>query len=62
MTWTSNAMWPCGTLVGGEQVTTDTHETKQQAQAVASMLERDGFGGDGEVFPVRTWVAQVPNV
>lgn len=49
----SNAEWPNG------EVTTDRHGTREQAQAVCDGLERMGYGGDGLVFPVRTWVEEV---
>lgn len=56
--WNSNAEWPVGTC-SDTTITTDTHQYKEQAQAVCDLLERMGFGGDGKVFPVRTWVEVV---
>lgn len=53
MSWTSNAQWPKGSVCQGK--TTDTHDTEAQARAVCRMLERDGLGGEGKVFPLRTW-------
>ena len=56
--WTSNAEWPCQS-----EPTTDEHDTREQAQAVCTALERNGMGGEREIFPLRTWVAPVmPNV
>lgn len=52
--WTSNAEWPCQS-----QPTTDEHDTREQALAVCAALERKGMGGDGEIFPLRTWIAPV---
>lgn len=52
----SKARWPEGTIIGGPDVTSDTHETFEQAQAVCLLLKREGFGGERKVFPVATWV------
>jgi len=57
--FTSNAEWPEGTI-SGTLVSSDTHETRGLAQEVCRMMEGQGFGGDAEVFPVRTWVEVVP--
>lgn len=40
--------------------TTDDHGTEAEAQGVADMLMRDGFGGERRVFPVETGVRPVP--
>lgn len=40
-------------------ISEDTHDTKEQAEAVCRMLERDGFGGNGQIFPIRTWIEPV---
>ena len=59
MKWTSWAEWPKGHIVGAspENTTSDTHETREAAEAVCAMLRRDGLGGERCHFPVRTWVA-----
>jgi hypothetical protein len=62
--WRSNAEWPCGLIhngVGGPpaNITEDGHDTKEQAEAVCRMLERDGFGGERVHFPIRTWVEPI---
>jgi len=36
-------------------ITTDLHETEDQAKAVCRGLERTGLGGEGKHFPKRTW-------
>jgi len=56
--WTSNAQWPKGSVIQSRanDKTTDFHSTESQAVAVCRMLERDGLGGNGKVFPIRTWV------
>ena len=53
--WKSNAEWP---EVPGLYVkfSDDKHDTEEQAEAVCKMLRERGFGGDGKIFPVRTWV------
>lgn len=54
----SNAEWPKGTCDFLDNVSEDKHSTYEEAKAVCSMLERDGHGGDGEIFPLRTWVSR----
>ena len=63
MKYTSNAKWPrMDAYIGNSDTTSDEHDTREQAQAVCDMLERDGFGGAGKMFPVKTWVeAKSPN-
>jgi hypothetical protein len=58
MKWDSFAEWPKGSIVQSRanDITTDTHLTEPAAQAVCRMLERDGLGGEGKIFPLRTWV------
>ncbi len=38
---------------------TDDHDTKEQALIVCSLLRRQGFGGDGKVFPLSTRVEPI---
>lgn len=59
--FTSNAKWPKEVSVSGDgrNVSTDQHHTKKGAQAVCDALERNGFGGEGKIFPIETWVEQV---
>jgi hypothetical protein len=52
----SNAEW---NLQGKVTVSTDRHNTQEQAEAVCAGLEREGLGGQGIDFPVRTWVSPV---
>lgn len=57
----SFAQWPAGTVTGagGTDITEDTHESKEAAEAVCDMLRQSGFGGDRSVFPINTWVEPV---
>lgn len=55
MRFKSFAQWPPGTISGGNDTSDDTHDTREQAEAVCQLLRRNGFGGCGQVFPVRTW-------
>ncbi len=58
----SNALWPAelsGVSVYGDSISTDTHDTEAQAHAICRALQRHGFGGEGKVFPLRTWVSPV---
>lgn len=50
--FTSHVEWPAETGIG---VSEDTHDTQAQADAVCSFLRRNGLGGEGKVFPLRTW-------
>jgi len=56
----SNAEWPVDerlpSLKNSDNTTMDKHDTKEQAVAVCRMLEQQGFGGEGIIFPIRTWV------
>ena len=56
--WTSNAQWPKNSIIQrrANDKTVDFHLTEAAAKAVCRMLERDGLGGEGKVFPLRTWV------
>jgi len=54
----SNAQWPdCVALGTSDNSSTDSHYTKKEAESICKMLERDGFGGDGLIFPIKTWVS-----
>lgn len=61
--WRSCAEWPEGLVnnVSGEgkNVSKDRHDTKEQADAVCSILHVQGLGGERCHFPVRTWVEPV---
>ena len=54
----SCAEWPEGVVSNsnGNNITKDEHRSRKEAEAVVRLLEKEGFGGDGEVFPKRTWV------
>lgn len=55
--FTSNALWPDGACGFMSNETQDRHETYEQAKAVCDGLERLGWGGEGMIFPTRTWVS-----
>ena len=59
-TFISNAQWPLETYRGfdGSGVSVDTHQTREQAEAVCRGLQRGGFGGMRKSFPLRTWVSE----
>lgn len=42
-----------------DDISTDEHETEEQAQAVCKMLEREGAGGMRKVFPYMTWTEPI---
>jgi hypothetical protein len=59
VTYTSHATWPTGvgiSLGNIQNESTDTHGDKAAAEAVCQLLHERGFGGDGQVFPLMTWV------
>lgn len=55
--FTSNAEWPEGTI-SGSTTSQDIHQTEEAAKAVCDMLEVQGFGGEGKIAPIKTWVAR----
>jgi len=59
--WQSCAEWPPGHIIGAdpENVTTDKHWTREEAEAVCRLLEEEGLGGERIHFPVRTWVDEI---
>jgi len=54
--WKSCAKWPS---LGCDDISEDFHETKEQAEAVCRMLERDGLGGEKCHFPLKTWTESI---
>ena len=60
--FSSNAKWPdsvCTCRI--DNVTTDSHDTEEQATAVCRRLKLDGFGGNRLVFPLKTWTEELTN-
>lgn len=55
MKYVSVAIWPKSSGIG---ISTDEHDTKEQAQVVCQMLHKNGLGGDGEVFPTHVGVIE----
>lgn len=53
--WKSVAIWPKEANVSNNK-SWDEHYTEEAARAVCSMLRRDGFGGEGKIFPTNTYV------
>ena len=56
MRYQSYARWnpedvPSGAL-NSQNETTDEHDTEAGAQAVVNLLKRNGFAGEGRVFPI----------
>ena len=62
----SCAEWPQGTMNGyNNEVSTDDHygpDPHGMAVAVCAGLEREGFGGQGKIFPLKTWIEPLPVV
>ncbi len=56
----SNALWPADVYKGmyGDSISTDTHRSEEDAQAVCRALEREGFGGERKHFPLKTWTSE----
>ena len=62
MKYKSIALWPANEklyLSSVNNQTEDTHDTESQAKCVCWRLEKDGFGGDRQIFPIKTWVEPV---
>lgn len=54
--------WPAELKVGnveGKSESTDTHPSKEAAEAVCSLLRKHGFGGQGKHFPIETRVEPI---
>lgn len=58
----SVARWPEGVLGFSDNISTDKHYTREQAIAVCKLLEVEGFGGEGKIFPVKVWVESLKGV
>ena len=58
--WISKVQWDLNCYRGqyGDGVSTDKHPTRESAEAVCRSLEREGFGCEGEHYPIRTWVVK----
>ena len=57
--FTSNALWPVKSRIFneyGNNESKDYHYSKEVAQSVCDMLESHGCGGEGEIFPLKTWI------
>lgn len=59
--WRSVAVWPkpAVNLMSHDNSSTDTHHSEEAARAVCGMLRRNGFGGDGKIFPLETRVEPI---
>ena len=54
--WKSFARWPHS---DDTHMTVDKHDTKEQAEAVCKRLGEEGWGGEGKIFPIKTWVEEI---
>lgn len=56
--WQSNVVWPNGSIyaINDDYTTSDLHEKRSDAVAVCNMLTKDGLGGEGKIYPMRTSV------
>jgi hypothetical protein len=56
----SVAQWPEGTLNGyNDDISEDKHFEYDEAYYVARRLKQEGFGGEGKIFPIDTWVEEI---
>ncbi len=56
----SFAQWPAGTLGGYDNdVSSDEHYTEDEADNICLRLLYEGFGGDRQIFPIKTWVEPI---
>jgi len=59
--FSSNAEWPEEVNIGKiPNVSTDEHRDKETANWICLQLQRHGFGGEGKIFPIKTWVEEIP--
>lgn len=55
--WQSVAQWPDTVSLGStDNESRDYHTSEAAALAVVNMLKREGFGGEGKIFPIRAYV------
>lgn len=60
--WKSCAWWPAECCPAIGNYSEDEHYSKEEADGVCRLLHRNGFGGDGQFFPVKTEVVAIdPN-
>ena len=58
----SKAYWPKGTISGSaDDTSTDSHRDIETARAVCRLLFANGFGGYGQIFPLKTEVTALPS-
>lgn len=57
-TWKSVAVWPDELHVPND-ISEDEHDTEDQAKGVCQLLEKEGFGGERKVFPIKTYVEHI---
>lgn len=57
----SVAAWPRGEVNLGDpnNESEDTHGSYRDARAVCDLLEINGFGGNGQIFPLSTRVEEI---
>jgi len=57
----SIAVWPEGTFKNeyGDPVSHDSHFNSYEARAVCRGLEKQGFGGEGKIFPIETRIEEI---
>ena len=56
--YVSMAKWPAGSVMPTEYISSDEHPTRELAEGVCKMLERDGLGGEKKHFPIWTKVEE----
>ena len=57
--FTSNAAWPLCTYSHDNDVTTDGPQSMETACVICDMLSKDGWGGEGTIKPLVTWVEPI---
>lgn len=55
MKYKSFAQWPQGTFPADNDLTSDTHDTLDQAEGVCKLLRTNGAGGERLIYPRGTW-------
>ncbi len=58
--WELVAKWPEEVSTGNSDgLSKDKHVTEEQALAVCEALEREGLGGERQIFPLVTYVREI---
>ena len=60
MRYKTVAYWPCTVSLGTiDNTSSDTHASEKEANWVAEELLENGFGGEGDIYPIKVEVIPI---